>query len=341
MKKLASVLAAALTLAACAKQDDPAQQFRDAMPQKEAVQLGAPSVEGTAAPTGLVMADGGASPATTASPPYPPQSSFATISYWSAVGINGGTWWTLTLVKLVTSYPPTDCGDSACTWGPWLGDDHLNYWKLHVTKSNGAYDWAFSAQNAIAPGDWVELIAGHAVPGADANHGSGDFLIDFEAQAALAHGPGWVQRDFGTVEITYDNNDGTYVSALATGAKNADPADPHAMNAAYSFAKSGPGGQIQIAVHNLDTDEAVKLDTRWDSGGAGRGDALWSNDGGATWVPASPPPYLTQCWKGAADSWAMTFDDTVSFPTITTGTDSTDPAQCVFTVGEAPTIALP
>jgi hypothetical protein len=334
MKKLASILAAALSLAACQPAvDDPAQPYRDAMPKKEAIQLGAPAADGTAAPKALVAL---AAPATltadanvVASPPaYPDQSEFATVSYWSAVGINGGTWWTLTLVQLITGYPSTTCDDHACTWGPWRGDDGLNDWKLDVTKTNGTFDWVLSAQNAVFPSGWVSLISGHAIPGVDKNHGKGDFLIDFDNQAALGHGPGWVQRDFGTVAITYDNTGGVSVSAVARGAKNADPLDAHWMNAAYSFSRSGPGGAISIAIDNLDTNEYVKLDTRWDAAGAGRGDAVYSPDG------ATVSGVLTECWDGAAAYWAETFDN--SAPDAK-GTES----LCVFTVGDPTGIALP
>jgi hypothetical protein len=345
MKKLTSLLAAALALAGCSGGLD-AQKVRDAMPKAASVQLQAPAPDGSAAPVALhaLAATGDLASPAASTPPYVPQSTFATISYWSAVGINGGTWWTLTLVKFVTDHKATDCDDTSCTWGPWRGDDGLNDWKLHVTKSDGGYNWVFEARNAVVPGSaWVALISGHAVPGADANHGSGNFLIDFEKQASLAHGPGWVQRDFGTVEITYDNTAGVFVNATALGGHNSDPGrTDEVMNANYAFSKTGPGGQIQIAVHNLTTHEAVKLNTRWKGGtayGAGRGDAIWSNDDGANWVPSAPPPYLTQCWNGADASWAETFDNTISYPTISVGT--AEAVDCVFTTGQAPTIAVP
>jgi hypothetical protein len=336
MKKLTSILAAALALAGCQPAaEDPADAFRSALPEAAAVQLGTPAADGTAPPAALYA--GSATPKLTADvsyetappPAYPDQSEFATVSYWSAVGINGGTWWTLTLVKFVTSLPPTTCDDQACTWGPWLGDDGLNYWKLEVNKLTGTFDWTFAAQNAIVPGDWVSLISGHAIPGLDKDHGKGSFVIDFAAQAALAHGPGWVQKDFGSVTITYDNTGGISVDAVALGGHSADPVEAGAIiNASYSFLKTGPGGSIDIAIDNLGTNEFVKLDTRWDAGGAGRGDAIYSPDGIAV------TPVLTECWNGAIASWAETYDNT-------------DPDQkgtedlCVFSVGDPAGLSLP
>lgn len=339
MKKLPALLAA-VALVGCSNATDPAQKVRDAMPQAASVQLQPPSVDGAAPPTALVADTTLATAATTTTPtpPYPTQSEFATISYWAAVGINGGTWWTLNLVRWITDHHATYCDDQSCTWGPWRGDDGLNDWKLTATKSGSAYDWVLAAQNAVTPAGWVALLSGHALPGRDRDHGSGNFLIDFGAQDALAHGPGWVKKDHGTVEITYDNTAGTFVTAAALGGVSSDPATPgDRIDANYSFAKTGPGGQIQIAIHNTGTvavpkNEAVKLNTRWLGGGAGRGDALWSSDGGATWLPNPSPPFITECWDGAAASWAETYDSR---------TPSGDPALCVFATGQAPTVALP
>src|SRR5512137_3065691 len=112
MKKLSSLVAVsvALALAGCSGGlDDPAKKYREALPPADAVQLRAPAADGTAAPTALVAS--GALASTAATSPYPAQSEFATISYWSAVGINGGTWWTLTLVQFITDHRPTSCND--------------------------------------------------------------------------------------------------------------------------------------------------------------------------------------------------------------------------------------
>jgi hypothetical protein len=333
MKRLTSILAAALSLAACAPATDPVQSYRDAMPPRESVQLGAPAADGTAAPTAVVAL---AAPATltadvaiVADPPaYPDQSEFATVSYWSAVGINGGTWWTLTLVKLITDYPATDCNDHACTWGPWLGDDGLNDWKLDVTKAGENYAWSLSARNAVVPGDWAILISGTAHKGVDRHHGHGDFTIFFDAQDSLAHGPGWVKRDYGSVVITYDNTSGNVVTATALNGKNADPAKPHRLNASYAFDKGNAGGTIQIAIDNLETDEFVKLDTRWNGTGAGRGDAIYSPDG------VTVSDVLTECWLGAADLWAEVYDNSAP-------DEKGTPDLCAFTVGNPSGIVLP
>jgi len=110
--------------------------------------------------------------------------------------------------------------------------------------------------------------------------------------------------------------------------KNADPAKPHSLNAAYSFAKNGPGGTISIAIDNLDSNEYVKLDTRWNAGGAGRGDAVYSPNG----VDVSG--ILTECWDGAVASWAETYDNSAPDEKGTEG-------LCVFTVGDPAGMSLP
>lgn len=308
MKKLTSILAAALTIAGCQPADDAAAEYREAMPQATSVQIQTAAADGSSSTTGLTAAN-----ALIANPGY--QSDYAIISYWTAVTINGGTWWTLTLLDLVMSYEPTDCGSNSCTWGPWLADDQLNNWKLVATKNDGAFSWAFSGQNAIVPGEWATLISGTAHPGADKNHNRGTFLIDFDAQDALAHGPGWQKDDFGTLEISYDSTDGLYVDAVALGNQNDDPTNPHEMNAVYSFAKDGPGGQLQIAVENLDTTERLWLRTRWDASGSGRGDLEFDPNGGERTDSA----FASECWDGPAADWALDYD---TYPVVG------DPSLC-------------
>ncbi len=184
MKKLTSLTAAAaLTLAACQPAEDPAKAYRDALPKSAAIQVGVPAAQGTANALSVRRE------AVSSVPSY--QSEYAVTSYWTALTFNVGVWWTLELVQVITAFPPTTCGEAACTWGPWQSDDQLLFWKLHVEKVNGTYVYALSAQPASdrqAP--FVELLGGTAVPGVDRDHGSGTLAIDFDAHDALPHPEG-------------------------------------------------------------------------------------------------------------------------------------------------------
>jgi hypothetical protein len=308
MKKLTSLTAAAaLGLAGCdAAKHDPAAAYRDALPKTAQIQVGAPSASGSAAAAVSMAAVDAESATSAAVPSY--HSEYAATSYWAAVTFNVGVWWTLTLVHAITLYPPTSCDDSSCTWGPWLGDDRLATWKLHVVRASGAYDWVLSARPAADPqAAFVQLLSGHAVPGADRDHGSGTFTIDFDAQDRLPHPAGWVKKDFGQLDVTYDGTSGLHLGALFTGAHSSDPTRlDHVMNAAYAFDAAASGGQLQLAFDDVTSDERMALRTRWNALGAGRGDAHAN-------VPDPSGTgrldyYASECWAGEAAGWVKIYD---------------------------------
>lgn len=297
MKKILTVLAAASLLAACG-QVDPAEKFRDALPKSQDVQVGTPQTQGTTAGALSVRRDALGDSAM-------PQSEYAVMSYYLALTLNSGVGWTLGFLQLVTAFPPSSCDDTSCTWGPWVDDDGLNRWKLVVTKSGDAFDYALSAQpgsNEAAP--FVDLITGTAYP-VDKRHGNGTFTIDFDAQDALDHGQLWEKKDFGKVVVTYDNRTSVSIGAAFTNARNDDPADPHLLDAAYSFVASASGGELQVASGNLDTTELISLRTRWGASGAGRADAHYDGPDG---VGGRVNYYASECWAGRAADFAEVYD---------------------------------
>jgi len=317
MKKLTSLLAIALMIGACAPADV-ADQYREALPKKEAIQIGTPSADGS--PGALsVRRD-----ALGDTPLY--QSEYAVMSYWTALTLNLGVWWTLQVVQFIVAHPPTACDDLSCTWGPWVDDDGNNRWQLVVVKEGEEFVYTLSAQNGETNGPFVPFLAGVARPGADKDHGSGSFTIDFDAQDALFHGPLWEKKDYGQLNVTHDNTAAPTIGAVFVGAKNSDPADPHFLNAAYSFVDTGSGGELQIAFENLDTTENVGLRTRWNGTGAGRADAHYND-------PRVPVDYFaSECWAGEQFAWVEVYDTKFQF-----GAE----ASCAFIPASYADIALP
>jgi len=326
MKKLSSLIAAALLLAACGSKEDPAQQYRDAMPKAQAVQVGTPDSDATTANAlGLETNALGDSRAT--------QSEYAIMSYYLARTMNGGVGFTLRFLQYVTAFPATSCDDASCTWGPWLDDNGLNRWKLTVEKvADGGFAYVLAGQrgsDTAAP--WESIIAGTAYP-VDRDHGSGSFTIDFEAEARLDHGGQWQQHDFGHIDVTYDNTHDVSIAANFIDAVNSDPLDPHPLNAAYSFQRAASGGTLQIAFENLTTTEVVSLDTRWSPGGAGRSDAHYNGPDG---VGGRVDYYASECWAGAAQDYAEVYDSK-DIPQLR------DPSACSpFSSPEYATVTLP
>jgi hypothetical protein len=298
MKKLTASLAA-LALAACnAQKADPAQAYRDVLPQAAKIQIGTPSAQtNPGALTSRQAAAGGA-------PAY--QSEYARVSYWTAVTVNVGVWWTLTLVKVITAYPPSpDCNDTACTWGPWLGDDHLNEWKFHADKVGDHFEYKLSAGPVADPSSWSDILTGIAFPGVDRDHGKGSFTVNFDNFNALPHPAGWAADSFGVLDVTYDNRTELAITAAVTNGKSDDPTStpPYFdMNATYSFLATGTGGDLQLGIVNLDTRERLSLNTRWVGTGAGRGDV--------DFIDAQAAEYrASECWAGEALGWVKVYDD--------------------------------
>jgi hypothetical protein len=332
MSKLTSLFAAALVATACGKSsDDPAQAYRDALPTSSSVRLGVPAASSGTTANALTVAPGSTA-STAADPLY--QSEYAVMSYWTAVSLNLGVWSVLNLVHAISVYPPTRCDASSCTWGPWLADDRLNFWKLHVVKAGGSYAYTLSAQTAAdATAAWVDLLTGEATP-AGPRHGKGSFLLDFDAQDRLQHEASWVKTDYGQLRVQHDDTAGLLVQATFLDALDKDPGRPHRIDAVYRFEETGADGDLQIELRDLSTAEVIGLRTRWKRDtGAGRADARYDGFDGAH----APVAYeATQCWAGAAYAWAETYD-------TTTQPASGNVSACVYDTRPAPllTVALP
>jgi len=298
MTKLTATLAAVLALAACAPAEtDPVQKFRDVLPKAQTVQVGTPQDEGTAGALS-VRRDALGDTAML-------QSEYAVMSFYLAAAVNGGAGFTLGLLQFIVLHPATSYDDTSATWGPWVDEGGNNWMKLVVTKQGEDYAYVLSAQNGTTLGDFIPLLSGVATPGADRDHGSGTFTIDFDAQDQLAHGPLYVKDDFGQLTMTYDNTQNVSVTAVFTGARNDEPGNEHLMNAVYAFEDAASGGQLQVAFENLDTTEVISLRTRWSAGGAGRCDAHYNGPDGAG---GTLDYYASECWAGHAQDFAEVYD---------------------------------
>jgi hypothetical protein len=322
MKKLTSLIAAALILAACGSAEDPAQQYRDALPKEDAVQVGSPEAEGTA---GALTVSRSALGDTTML-----KSEYAVMSYFLAVTVNTGVGATLVFLRYITTFPPTTCDDASCTWGPWVDDHGLNRWMLNVQKDGDAYTYVLSGQpgsNAAAP--FVPLITGTAHP-ADRDHGFGTFTIDFDAQDALDQGPLYVKKDFGQIVVTYDNTHDVSIGATFLNARNNEPDNQHRLNAVYAFEHSSNGGDLQIAFENLDTAAVWSLHTRWSPSGAGRADAQYDPDGAG----AEGTYSASECWAGEVQEYVEVYDS--KYPDI-----GPETACSPYSSAEYATVVLP
>jgi len=294
------LLAAAAALAALASacgNDQPltAEEARAALPQAANAQMGVPSSSAIA--TGL-SAEGGRATAAVS------DSRFFNLSTAMAFSVNVGVGVTLGVLQAVVFLPPTRCEADTCTWGPGAGALDYNVHKLTVTKVGDHYDFALSAEPKSRPGSgFITYLSGSAFPGAAPRRGHGTFAVDFDEAARLdgPHGD-----DTGRIAVQYDARGPLALGVQFLGmVDREDPgtgAVPNKVNAAYAFAATGAGGDLQVAFRTLppNAQKALSLHARWDSTGAGRGDVELTA-AGFTYQES-------ECWAGGAASFALVYD---------------------------------
>ena len=280
MRKILAILP--LAAIACG-----AQSFkdasRDALPSKDSVAMGSPT--SSAAATAAAQNQNQVQQDSTAGQHSP----FFDLTVSVAAVFNGGAAVMLGIVEKVTESEPTSCTPTSCTWGPGSSALDYNVFKLVVTQGGDGYDWALSGQAKTRPAsDFVTFMSGHAVPGIQKHHGSGNFTIDFDAAATL-DGP---HDATGKLVVTHYTNVGpASLDVTYNGAK--DGQHPGQIdNIVYSYANDATGGgDLDFALHNVTSGDNFSVHSRWKNDGEGRADV--QGQGGGVQVS------LSECWGAA------------------------------------------
>ncbi len=322
MKRALSVIAAA-SLTACGgsspNQPLTAEEARGALPTEGQAKIAAPDS------AALAGAPRGAEAAGATAP-------FAVSTIALAAAVNGGVLWSLVIVHAIAALPPTRCEGEACTWGGSGsgGALELNDWRLTVTRKGGTYAWSLAGSPRSRPGvGFVTVLSGEAFPGATQQAGHGDFTLDLDAATASLDrftddpGPG-----SGRIEATYDGRGTPTVGVHFLGTKDADHPGT-TVNAAYRYAGSPVGGDLQVASRNLVSGDSFTLRSRWTGAGAGRGDAQFAGAAGSF--------AESQCWSGNTTRFALVYQASTPAAPSDTGSE----ASCAFTPAAPPTVAAP
>jgi hypothetical protein len=286
------ILATALVAAgACGGAQKFQDQARDAMPSSSSVRMGNP---------------GDSQQTSTGSTGQAQQNLVGASDWYNATAafvfsVNVATGWTLGVVEAVTNLPPTTCTDSSCVWGPGSNALDPNLYRLTVsTKDQGnTFHWNLDAQAKSAPSSsFVTIISGDATPSGIRHRGSGTFTIDQDAASTLAGH----SADHGKITIEYSNVGPAHIVANFKGVDDKSPKNiGQRGNAYYDFHElvSG-GGDMEVAWHNLSSDERIDIHSRWLANGSGRADV--------TDLVTSGSLSLSNCWATAAAGFATTFD---------------------------------
>lgn len=272
---------------------------------KDAVATTSATTIGTAADAASASTTSGSTTTATFNPLFESSSEYATETYYLAWTANFGIGWVLSVVNGVTSYQPTSCSGDTCTWGPlelYARKDVVGTsWKLVVTKTDAtSYTYALSGKNAVKGTDWLDVLSGSSQ---EPSYGKrkGTFQVNLERARALAPGEASL---YGVLDVTYSNVDTQTVDATFVGAHELKSGK--VFDAAYHFVNEGAGGDLAIAFETSDSASArVSLHSRWDSTGAGRGDAQGSAAASTSSASASVAYQASECWDSA---YHLTYD---------------------------------
>jgi hypothetical protein len=303
---LKSVLTAScvLSLAAtgCVKQDDPPEAIARAIPTKEQVSIKLPA-------SGKTLGE---------------LANYYVVTRDVTHTLNGGTGWVLVLIHAIVQYPVTSISGNVYTWGPWSETLEPAEYKLDVTANlDGTYDYQLSGRNKTVAGSTFEVVIdGYADPRAGDLQGSGDFSLDFDAGRRV--NPVDAGDAKGKITINYDLA-ARHIDMLAQ-APDAN-GNPAMFEYGYNEALDGGGDMV----FNVTADgggtalaEKIVIRSRWQSDGAGRGDArLAGGDLGTAQAIAS------ECWNPLFRR--VFYTDNVNFePT------EGDVAQCAYGTADLP-----
>jgi hypothetical protein len=278
------------------KKDD-AGEFREAVPQSQAVALTGPdasSSSSTAAegPTRRTLGTG-------SSTPYAKWYGF---TREMRDGVNAITGAVLGSVWLVVQTTPSAISADSATWGPW-DDDQLSpaRYRIRVTRvSPDEYDYVFEGQKKTTSSDeYQAVLTGHGYGKPHAKHGQGTFTIDLDVAKGLD--PFKHENDSGKVTVTHElprefsENFGALPRSITAAVVPAG----EAHYTVESVANVDHTGTIHVDAHvDIDDSKATKLedvviDSHWAASGAGRADiAIAGGD-----LPASIPMLdAVECW---------------------------------------------
>lgn len=235
-------------------------------------------------------------------------------------GFNAGAAWVLIVVHAVVQTPPTSVDGDTYVWGPGSKPlDPADYRLTVVDNGDGSYSWELAGQSKSDPQQgFLSLINGVAVPGAEPQHGTGNFSINFDNIHTVDPIDNPDAR--GSVDVEYDleNRDGTQATLAMHIESTDDGGEPVSADYHYGENLDGSGDFVFSVQTDIDDNgsaqEQARIRSRWQNDGAGRADVQASGgDLGADSL------VFSQCWD---TQFLSVYEDLF--------TSTGDPQACVF-----------
>lgn len=284
------------------KQDD-GEEYREAVPLREAVMLAGPETDATdGAGASAQSTRGTLASAPSGAGPYAKWYGFTRVVRG---GVNLVTAAVLGSAWVIVHTQPTSVQDGEATWGPYTDALEPVTYRFRVTRlAQAEYDYVLEGRPKASRSDddYLTVLHGHGYGKRHAQHGEGDFTIDLGAARQLdpfAH-----QNDSGTVHVVHHLPRGMAAGGGAAPRRivaevTPDPAvNPESYTVTSDANLDGTGSLHVNARADVDDTKTTQLediviDSRWSADGAGRADIVIA--GGD--VPAEPGSVsAVECW---------------------------------------------
>ena len=311
-----------VSLCACVSEpDEGLESIRQALPQKQAVQLSGPEDNAIQAGTSV---DAGAAPANA------PYAKFYMFTRDIRDGVNRITASVLETAWWIVNTKPTSLEGQEAIWGPYTDSLEPATWRFRVTHlAEQQYSYVLEGRpkTSTSDPDYRTVLSGVGYAKGDAKHGDGTFTINLDTARALdpvAH-----PTDSGTITVEHDLP-ATITSEIAPLPRILRVSLLPGNTAAYldilSIAREDQTGSL-IVDGLADTDESkqtaledVTVKSEWNALGEGRSDVSLS--GGD--VPAALSPVtLVECWDQQFKQ--SYYKDSAGIATLVG-----DPSACAF-----------
>ena len=308
------------------KQDD-GDEYREAIPAREAVVVAGPesdaAADSSAAPGASAQAAGPLSRT-----PYAKWYGFTRVVRG---GVNLVTAAVLGSAWAIVHTEPSSVKDGEASWGPYTDALEPVTYRFRVTRvAEGEYDYTLDGRPKASTSEdaYQAVLKGHGYGKRHAQHGQGDFIIDLSAARALdpfAH-----QNDSGTVHVVYhlprDISEGQALPRSITAEVTPDPAvNPESFSVTSTANLDGTGSlhvdaRADVNDSKMTRLEDIGIDSRWRADGAGRADIVIA--GGD--VPADPGMVsAVECW--GTDFTRSYYSDSINFEP-----SEGQPSACVY-----------
>jgi hypothetical protein len=273
------------------------------------------------------------------------QSEFYEMTYEMSLGVNGHIRGTLSLIDEIIAYPPTSQTATQMVWGPGadpldpfvamftmtlVGDDSYEYELSAAPKDSeqgeddfltlvdGTLEEVRDARKSKGTMNWY--VDGISITEPENTEATGSLIVDFD----LTDTPQVIEVEF----VDFNSGDGTM---------------PENLNAYYYYEQDEDGAGLFSFATTADivdfgtAPESISLISRWDSNGAGRGDAIVSS-GDLLEVTIGEQHFenvnirASECWSDLF-STTYTLEEIYDDTALIDSTEIGDATACVFTEG--------